>query len=1060
MKSLRNFTVIYNKLSFENLFKRLFRTGFLIVLFNIVWTSQVNAAGIQLNQEGFYANGYKTAYLFLANDIAQVLEPNVLYQMALIQVNGEGPVTAVYQSPWVNRENLKSYLGEATNSLINTHPEYPNKANIGNPTGAWMYEWNFTQFNINNSSLNYQVVLQRQVNGGADSPVAVYSSQPFKIGKDAMKGKYNELANAAFKYFYIHRLGQPTDPAIVSAEGFAPEEIAHSQAFHSEPVPCFMDWCGDGNPENGGPRVGGGTAWADAADFGLYPVNHAMAAWTLLNLIEFDPSSYQIDAAIEAGDTGWYDRTENGVTRRYHLASEVEVGSRWMWNLINSLPNHLMPHKIHNQGWDTASAWDFDAEAKVMPAFGPGGEILNSNLYDYRSAARPSTAATYAVCRTAAHLSRVMAKFGKSVYADNWLAVAWSASVRADNLPTVLYPQDYARLPQTDSDGDGQPDADGLSSVFQQGGGPYGDTNISDDQFACYVELYLARYARDPLNPQTDLARNLVMGHSEYNPGVGLNKDFGYDNVRTPAILSLLVADNNLPEEDIADFRNLLYWAGFALNSHLGTETEAVGDLRVSQVPRFPHYWSSHPNNWWWASNSAALAHGILLSHAAVFAEPKANLQYRLSPLDFARASLRTLDYVLGSNVKGMSFITGFGDVFEQDTHDRMAWAVKRDSEGAIPFPRGWLSGGPQNDWASCYGGAELNWNGGNSYEYYSTFWGTAEGTTLSTDDAYTKGFVGPEIVDVAEHPEYADGIHRYVVVPGSDSRSISSGQIVAQYLSERTRLGESAKLPSHRPIDSAGPYAAASIYPGLETGPNAWCTKENAINYNANLTWMAFAGSSVLQAVLEGGQGGVGSFSVGVEVERTDTWEGGYCNKLVVSNTGNEPAKWSNVIMEENTIYDSWNLNFTQVSEGAFLIDGGPAQLPWCEPNDPDCAGNFEIIYPGQVIQDIGYCVNTNEQDDDDETSPGDDGLTVSYEINNQSQGVYCATVTVTNNSLNVIDPWSADFVLQEGGNIYDFWNVNYTQSGNKINISPVGWNNALNPGESTHSIGFCANN
>ncbi|MBN1429880.1 MAG: cellulose binding domain-containing protein [Anaerolineae bacterium] len=75
-----------------------------------------------------------------------------------------------------------------------------------------------------------------------------------------------------------------------------------------------------------------------------------------------------------------------------------------------------------------------------------------------------------------------------------------------------------------------------------------------------------------------------------------------------------------------------------------------------------------------------------------------------------------------------------------------------------------------------------------------------------------------------------------------------------------------------------------------------------------------------------------------------------------------------------------------------------------------------------------------------------------------------YCANVQVTNNTAGPVD-WNVEFSLAPlgGGTIYTFWNAVYTQNGNNISnvhANPAyPWNKTLKPGESTHSVGFCAN-
>jgi hypothetical protein len=68
-----------------------------------------------------------------------------------------------------------------------------------------------------------------------------------------------------------------------------------------------------------------------------------------------------------------------------------------------------------------------------------------------------------------------------------------------------------------------------------------------------------------------------------------------------------------------------------------------------------------------------------------------------------------------------------------------------------------------------------------------------------------------------------------------------------------------------------------------------------------------------------------------------------------------------------------------------------------------------------------------------------------------------YCRNVIVTNNGSAPVD-WKVTFTLTDGGTINNFWNVIWSQSGNQVTAEGVSWNNILQPGQSSHSLGFCA--
>ncbi len=89
-------------------------------------------------------------------------------------------------------------------------------------------------------------------------------------------------------------------------------------------------------------------------------------------------------------------------------------------------------------------------------------------------------------------------------------------------------------------------------------------------------------------------------------------------------------------------------------------------------------------------------------------------------------------------------------------------------------------------------------------------------------------------------------------------------------------------------------------------------------------------------------------------------------------------------------------------------------------------------------------------DPNDDDPTLPV--AITV---INDWGTG-YCVNATVTNNTSAAVD-WAAKFPVD--GTIYDAWNFTYVPTTGGVIARGVDWNRTLQPGESTHDVGFCAN-
>jgi acetylxylan esterase len=92
--------------------------------------------------------------------------------------------------------------------------------------------------------------------------------------------------------------------------------------------------------------------------------------------------------------------------------------------------------------------------------------------------------------------------------------------------------------------------------------------------------------------------------------------------------------------------------------------------------------------------------------------------------------------------------------------------------------------------------------------------------------------------------------------------------------------------------------------------------------------------------------------------------------------------------------------------------------------------------------------------------TLPGTGGggggtVTSTLTIDNDWGTGYCATLTVTNGTGGPTT-WHVTFTVR--GTINNLWNGTFTQTGNSVTVSGVSWNGVLQAGQSTNSVGFCA--
>lgn len=252
---------------------------------------------------------------------------------------------------------------------------------------------------------------------------------------------------------------------------------------------------------------------------------------------------------------------------------------------------------------------------------------------------RPSTAATLNLAASAAQCARVYRPYD-AAFADRCLAAArkaWTAA-RAD-------PALYA------------PDSDST------GGGAYGDTQVSDEFYWAAAELY----ATTGESAYRDAATS-----STWHTSTGAFTPYGFGWADTAALgrLTLATVPNGLPAADLTRIRSSVTSAA---DSHLST---MAGQGYGMPIPT---------DGYFWGSNSELANNAIVM---AVAGELTGAGRYRAGALE-------AMDYLLGRNALGQSYVTGYGETSSRNQHHRF-WAHQADASLPNP-PAGSLAGGPNS---------------------------------------------------------------------------------------------------------------------------------------------------------------------------------------------------------------------------------------------------------------------------------------------------------------------------------------------------------------------------
>jgi len=351
---------------------------------------------------------------------------------------------------------------------------------------------------------------------------------------------------------------------------------------------------------------------------------------------------------------GWYDAGDynkyivNSGISTYTLLAAYEHFPAWFDKLGLQLPESgngvpdLLNEALWNLDWMiTMQDPDDGGVYHKLTNKSFDGMVMPDKATGPRYVVQKNTAATLDFAATMAAASRVLAPFDRQQpgRAARYLAAAEAAWAWAEAHPDVLYQQP----------------ADILT-------GGYGDKKV-DDEFAWAAAELLATTGKDAYRAQALAA------------GDPAQTEPGWADVRPLGWITLAQNGKRLSAADQAAVRKPLL---------------ENADKLAARWQASPYRVSMADKDFVWGSNAVILNQAMMLVAA-----------YRLQPRPaYLNAAQSALDYVLGRNGPGMSFVTGFGAVSPRHPHHRPS-----EADGiAAPVP-GWLVGGPnpgQQDLKGC----------------------------------------------------------------------------------------------------------------------------------------------------------------------------------------------------------------------------------------------------------------------------------------------------------------------------------------------------------------------
>lgn len=353
---------------------------------------------------------------------------------------------------------------------------------------------------------------------------------------------------------------------------------------------------------------------------------------------------------------GWYDA---GDYNKYIVNSGITMGT--MFSLYEEYPDYckqlnlnipessntlpdILDELLWNLRWMLTMQDPNDGgvyHKLTNPNF--DGFVMPSDARAPRYVVQKSTAAALDFAAVMAQASRIFKKFPKELpgLADSCLKASEKAWLWASANPDILYRQNEMNKKFK-------------PEVFT---GEYGDGNVKDEFIWAASELYVTTQ-----NESYYKAVNLFPDNNMPVPSWG--------NVRLLGYYTLLRFEKNLTSAARNDIVTLK-------KNMIAMADELMND---SEMNAYSTPMCKDARNFVWGSNAVAANQAMALIQA-----------FRVSnDRKYVNGAIHTLDYILGRNATGFSYVTGYGDKTPMFIHHRPSGA----DEIQEPVP-GFLSGGP-----------------------------------------------------------------------------------------------------------------------------------------------------------------------------------------------------------------------------------------------------------------------------------------------------------------------------------------------------------------------------
>ena len=531
-----------------------------------------------------------------------------------------------------------------------------------------------------------------------------YRSQEFEIGDDIYSSETGDLFTNSLNFFYQSRSDMNVEEKYITSG--EKSELAHKTPYHQEKAYVQTLWKDDYTSEKEvkdkyrSSEITTKGGWFESGDHYKSMISGGMAVWTLQNLFEVNALSGNANLSDGSGAVV-IPENGNGMP---DILDEAAYELDWMKQMKVPENDPAWGEKAAGMYLHEMRDYKWGGIADSVPAY----ELDLDDWYN-RIAKPPTFAATLSYAACAAQGARLWEQYDEDKADEYYKSAleafeAYEKAYYEPDMTPVSIPNRFGEIYCDETIPAESIREDSMyakGSVVTSERNSYGDRDVSDEAYWAACELFISASERGDKENAEKFLKELESFEEAYtvpeeanfaeNSEDGALASYKCGSMTAVGTMSLALHKDLLSDEA---YNKICESLTAAADEYIYTEeSEGYGvPLRGRQMAFGTTVYSVKPGfvleGYTKNSNSMVLNNGIIMAYAYLIDGDK----------KYADGAAGAMDYLLGTNPKSVSYITGYGDyAVKNPLHSFWAGSIDHSYPTA---PDGVLSSGP-NAWVN-----------------------------------------------------------------------------------------------------------------------------------------------------------------------------------------------------------------------------------------------------------------------------------------------------------------------------------------------------------------------